>query len=74
VAFYVDKNFRTQAKAANCYSKKTGRFLPQFHEIISPCFRLEFHDQQSYFEVDDLFQNDKTLQYAYVRDIISQVL
>ncbi|MGN0483295.1 MAG: ribonuclease H-like domain-containing protein [Lachnospiraceae bacterium] len=50
VAFYVDKNYRTQAKAATCYSKKTGCFLPQFDDVISPYFKLEYNDTHSYFE------------------------
>ena len=32
VAGFVDKKHRQKAKASNCYSKKTGVFLPQFHD------------------------------------------
>jgi len=59
VAFYVDKNFRTQAKAANCYSKKTGRFLPQYDTIISPYFKIDYNDKISYIELTDDFLEDK---------------
>lgn len=63
VAFYVDKNFRTQAKAANCYSKKTGRFLPQYTEVIEPYFKIEYHDKVTYFELtDELTENDDALK------------
>ncbi len=66
VAFYVDKNFRVRAKAANCYSKKTGQFLPQHEEVISPYFKIDYHDKKTYFEITDEFLTDpeKVLQYV----------
>lgn len=70
VAFYVDKNFRVRAKAANCYSKKTGQFLPQFDEIVTPYFKKEYNDKITYFETTDEFMNDKTLVCKYVEHII----
>ena len=63
VSFYVDKNYRTQAKAANCYSKKTGCFLPQYEEIVCPYFKAEYHDKILYFEADSEFlSNEKKLK------------
>lgn len=59
VAFYVDKDYRTKAKAANCYSKKTGRFLPEFSDIISPYFKIEYNDKTMYFEMTDEFMQNK---------------
>ncbi|MBQ4531050.1 MAG: ribonuclease H-like domain-containing protein [Lachnospiraceae bacterium] len=67
VAFYVDKDFRTKAKAANCYSKKTGVFLPQFQEIVSPYFKIDYFDKILYFEAcsENLTNNDLMLTYIY---------
>lgn len=74
VAFYVDKNFRTQAKAATCYSKKTGRFLPQFAEMIEPYFKIEFNDKTTYFELtDELCEND-VLMKKYLLHCINHML
>lgn len=73
VAFYVDKNYRTQAKAANCYSRKTGHFLPQYEEIVSPYFKREYKDKMTYFEVTDDFTSSKALQYQYVLHIMNQI-
>lgn len=66
VAFYVDKNYRTQAKAATCYSKKTGCFLPEYDEIICPYFKIDYQDKVLYFEADDEFlaSPDKIMSYA----------
>lgn len=65
VAFYVDKNFRTKAKAATCYSKKTGCFLPQYDEIVTPYFKLEYHDNVTWFEMTDDFTGSAELQKKY---------
>lgn len=69
VAFYVDKNFRTQAKAANCYSRKTGRFLPQYEEIVSPYFKREYKDKKTYFELTEDFTENSALLLQYIQHI-----
>ncbi len=74
VAFYVDKNFRTQAKAANCYSKKTGQFLPQLTEIISPYFKIEYNDKITYFEVTDEFLKDAPNIKIYSLHVLKMIL
>lgn len=66
VAFYVDKDFRTQAKAANCYSRKTGRFLPQYEEIARPYFKREYKDKKTYFELTEDFTCDSALMQQYI--------
>lgn len=74
IAFYVDKNYRTQAKAANCYSKKTGMFLPQYSEIISPYFKIEFFDKTTYFELTDEFLHDENLIKAFSLHVLTVLL
>lgn len=74
IAFYVDKNYRTKAKAANCYSKKNGMFLPQFDEIVNPYFKIEYNDKLTYFELDDKFIGNNILQKSYIINIISKLL
>ena len=67
VAFYVDKDFRTKAKAANCYSKKSGIFLPQYEEIINPYFKIDYYDKITYFECSQDFLADKNLDKNTVK-------
>lgn len=74
VAFYVDKNFRTKAKAANCYSKKTGLFLPQNEEIIKPFFKKDYHDKQTFFEINDDFCNDEEKITKYVKYLLKNLV
>lgn len=70
VAFYVDKNFRTKAKAANCYSKKTGVFIPQPEESCLPHFKIEYNDKTTYIELTDEFINDTEQIKKYVLSTI----
>ena len=74
VAFYVDKDYRTKAKAATCYSKKTGCFLPQYEVVVSPYFKLEYHDKMSYFELTDDFWDDEDTVRQYIMHIFSILL
>lgn len=74
VAFYVDKNYRTQAKAATCYSKKTGKFLPQYGDWFTPYFKLEYHDRISYVEMTEEFTQDDDAQREYVRHLLETLL
>ena len=69
VAFYVDKDFRTQAKAANCYSRKSGQFLPQYEEIVTPYFKMEYKDKKTYFELTEEFMENSDLLHQYILHI-----
>lgn len=72
IAFYVDKNYRTRAKAANCYSKKTGMFLPQISEIVIPYFKIDYNDKITYFELESGFLSNTNLQYTYIKDLLEK--
>lgn len=74
VSFYVDKNFRTKAKAANCYSRKTGLFLPQYEEIFSPYFKIDYYDKVTYFECTDEFRNSPEQILKYCNHIFNKIL
>ncbi len=74
VAFYVDKNFRTKAKAANCYSKKTGNFIPQPQESIEPYFKIEYNDKTTYIELTDEFMDNNENVKKYVLETICYMM
>lgn len=50
VAAFVDKEYRVPAKPANCYTKKSGCFLPQPEELFSPAFKVSYESKESYFD------------------------
>lgn len=66
VASYVDKEFRTKAKSTNCYMRKTGHFLPQHQNIVTPSFKEKFSDKKTYFELTDEVLYDEVLIKKYV--------
>lgn len=71
VASYVDKEYRVKAHAANCYSRKTGVFLPQPEPLITPCFQMEYKDKTSYFEVTDAQLKNPDAMNEYVKCMIN---
>ena len=74
VAFYVDKNYRVRAKAANCYSKKAGQFMPQYDEIVTPYFKKEYGDKTLYFEVTEDFLNSPDTIYEYGKHVVEWLM
>ena len=44
-ASFVDKEYRENAKASNCYMRKSGKFLPQYNNVMQPEFRKEYKDK-----------------------------
>ena len=66
--------YRTKAKAANCYSKHTGSFVPEFDEIISPYFKIDYHDTVLYVETTSEFLYNTEQISAYTRHIIDHLL
>lgn len=73
VAFYVDKDFRTKAKAATCYSKKTGSFVPQFQDIANPYFKIDYFDKTSYVETTSEFLHDKVTLNHYAKHLLENM-
>lgn len=72
VATYVEKEHRRQAKAADCYVKKEGRFLPQYNaSFVTPAFRSSYDDKLSYFELTEQLDTDTEMLTGYVRHLLS---
>lgn len=72
VASFVDKQYRERAKACNCYTRKTGTFLPQYDTVMSPVFKKELKDKCSYFELTDDFMSSDVMLRRYVEHIFIQ--
>nr|MCR5609511.1 ribonuclease H-like domain-containing protein [Lachnospiraceae bacterium] len=58
IAIYVDKDFKTKAKAMNCYTKKTGLFVAQMTPLFSPYFKNNYKDNITYIELNDELMHD----------------
>lgn len=69
VADFVDKEFKEKAKACNCYTKRSGMFVPQLRPLIQPQFCENHKDKTTYFELNDTFTDSKEQLYDYVNHI-----
>lgn len=70
VAAYVDKDYRENAHAGNCYTRKSGSFLPQYDSIMQPEFREGHKDKRSYFELTDDFCASDIMIRRYIDHIL----
>lgn len=73
VAEFVDKAYRQRAKASNCYTRKTGRFLPQYTPVITPDFKMTYKDKLTYFELREDFLNSEERLRKYVEHIFNRI-
>lgn len=73
VGTYVEKEFRRQAKASECYVKKEGDFLPLpsgMEPQDIPLFRLDYRSKQSYLLWDEKTKQDSSLLEEILQQII----
>ncbi|MCM1245148.1 MAG: ribonuclease H-like domain-containing protein [Roseburia sp.] len=74
VGTYVEKEFRRQAKASECYVKKEGLFLPLPSGIEPqdlPLFRPDYRSRQNYLLWDEKVQQDLSLWEEILHQIIN---
>lgn len=69
VASFVDKPYRERAKAANCYTRREGIFLPQKEIVMQPFFLKTHKDNISYFELTEDFLTSGLMIQRYVEHI-----
>lgn len=67
VAAFVDKEYRQQALASNCYTRKASTYLPQWEVLFTPFFKRDYKDHALFFELTDEFktQRESFNQYAH---------
>lgn len=74
VAEYVDKDFREQAKASNCYTRKVSDYLPQWDKpIFEPFFRRDYDSSCIFFELTDSFKSSKESFNKYSNHILNMM-
>lgn len=70
VAAFVDASHRKKATTATCYTKKSGRFLPQAEQLYSPAFYHEKKSTLSYFEMTEDFLSNAAALNAYAAHLL----
>lgn len=73
VASFVDKAYREQALASNCYTKKTSSYLPQWDVVFSPFFKRDYKDKELFFELTDEFKTKREDFNRYAQHILQMM-
>lgn len=73
VATFVDKQHRTQASAATCYTRKFSSYLPQWEILFEPFFKRDYKSKELFFELTDEFKTDRAAFTTYAKHIMGML-
>lgn len=73
VATYVDPDFRKQATATTCYTRKHSNYLPQWELIFEPFFKREYESKNLFFELTEDFKNNREAFEKYIHHILTMM-
>lgn len=71
---YVDRTARTKATAGNCYTKKTGCFLPQPEPVWEPVMKKEPRDKLTYVSLSDIDLQNPECFRCYLAQILRYLI
>lgn len=71
IASFVDKEYREQATAATCYTRKFSNYLPQWDILVEPFFKREYKSKELFFELTDEIKKDRQLFSDYASHILN---
>lgn len=74
VASFVDKEYREQAHASNCYTKKESTYLPQWDVLFTPFFKKDYKDTDLFFELTDEFKTKREAFNQYAQHILHMMV
>ena len=73
VASFVDKEHRTQATAATCYTRKYSTYLPQWDIFTEPFFKRNYKSKELFFELTDNMKKDRDLFARYAQYLLGKM-
>lgn len=73
VASFVEKEYREQATAKTCYTKKEGAYLPQWDLIFTPVFKREYEDNLCFFLLTEEIKRSPSQFYKYALHILDML-
>ncbi len=73
VATFVDKQYRTQATAASCYTRKHSLYLPQWDIWFEPFFKRDYHSKDLFFELTDEIKQDRVAFTTYAGKVLAMM-
>lgn len=73
VASFVDKDYRRQATARNCYTRKISSYLPQWDIAFTPFFKKDYDDKELFFELTDELKTQRDVFNLYAHHIFEMM-
>lgn len=73
VSSFVDKAHRTQATAANCYTRKFSTYLPQWDVFIEPFFKRDYKSKDLFFELTEDKKTDREFFSRYAQYLLGKM-
>ncbi len=73
VASFVDKEYREQATARNCYTRKISSYLPQWDAVFVPFFKRNYDDKALFFELTDELKTQREAFNQYAHHILQMM-
>ncbi len=74
VASHIDAEYRTQASASNCYTRKDSFYLKQYDILVEPFFKKEYKDKETFFEITEEIKGNRRLFSRYACHILHAVV
>lgn len=74
VSSFVEKEHRIPATAANCYTRKTSCYLPQWSFLFQPFYKQEYKGQELFFELTDELKTQRGAFSQYAEHILHMML
>lgn len=74
VASFVDKQYREQAKAGNCYTRKTSSYLPQWDAVFTPFFKRDYDSKELFFELTNELKTQRESFNLYAHHILEMMV
>lgn len=73
VAGFVDKTYRIQASATNCYTRKQSGYLPQWEVLFEPFFKRDYASKELFFELTDEMKKDREAFCKYANHVLAMI-
>ena len=73
IAQYVDSNNRVKCSASNCYTKKTGIFLPLYDNCDLNIFKKDYSAPEKYCNADDILLKSTDNTEKYIHSVINHI-
>lgn len=73
VASFVDKDYRRQATARNCYTRKISSYLPQWDIVFTPFFKKDYDGKELFFELTDELKTQRDVFNLYAHHVLEMM-